>query len=420
MNEELLNYVKDHIIEIDSNVYEVVGDNEFDFNRMVTILNEMVIKAKEDYVNSGRSLELQDIFLVRINEELPGDLCYKSYSNTGKYLMVENPIVPTIDLKSEEREQLKLVWPIHRDTVHYSLNGLVSDTCNSEFTNRSIVVIEPFVDHISERLININPVDTMIDVSKEDEPIKDNAIFILSKQSFEELSLEQKERISKNKIYIFDPSKFKIDMNARNHNLLTAITDFVLCHNNILPQHSKGQLSLHSEFFCESPDLAIDDSVDDIYHSDKDYLRMFQDLIDKVSISLFGISYYNLTDEIKEKRVSDKSLPGVIHTDTKYYYEEIENNLNNYKEILDKYLEFLFNSLLLPESVMFIIKERIKRFSCNSSADFVYAPQHFAGYEEIKEYINENTMSTLISLTLEFNKNLKENLIISNSREKHE
>ena len=75
MNEELLNYVKDHIIEIDSNVYEVVGDNEFDFNRMVTILNEMVIKAKENYVNSGRSLELQDIFLVRINEELPGDLC---------------------------------------------------------------------------------------------------------------------------------------------------------------------------------------------------------------------------------------------------------------------------------------------------------------------------------------------------------
>ena len=78
-----------------------------------------------------------------------------------------------------DKTDMKLVCPIYRDTVHFSINGLVSNLWYTQgFTNRETVIIEPLENHMNEKLINLNPVDTMIDVGKSDEPIKDNAIYI--------------------------------------------------------------------------------------------------------------------------------------------------------------------------------------------------------------------------------------------------
>ncbi len=421
MNDELINTVDKVFTEIDSNVYEI----DFDSFRTLRLANKSlrrkIILAKEDFVSSGNRLNIDDLYMVRSMDRLPESLKYQSYTNSGGYQTMSNPLSSLLPIMSDKKV-LDIVCPCYRDTIHFTINGLVSNLWfTSGFTNRGIVAIEPLTNHLNDKLVNLNPVDTMIDVSKEAEAIKDNGIFIFSKDEYDELSQEIKNTLFDHRIYLFDSNKLSNNDNNINNSIpiLEMVTDFVLCHNGILPQHSINQSILRAEDFVD------EDMIDGNYvsekHSDEDYLKQFTDLIDDVSMERFGVSYYNLSDEIKTNRNIDKDKPGVSHYDTKYWNEEIINNNHLRKESFERYLEFLKDKIDLPEDISSDLHTKYSdyinsEFNLDSYGGIVssFPPGlSFDQENKIKELV---TNDELIELTNEFN-NLEINRIKENTKQ---
>ena len=408
MNESIINTVDKDITEIDENIY-LLDFNSFRSLRSADMsLREKIILAKEEFISSGRNLDIDDLYMVRSMDSLPETLSYKSYSNSGGYQTMSNPFSSLLPMMMD-REVLDIVCPCHRDTIHFAINGLVSNLWfTSGFTNRGIVLIEPLKDHLNDKLVNLNPVDTMIDVGKEEEQIKDNAIFIFSKNEYDDLSEDMKNRILNHKIYLFDSDKLSASEEdiQKSYPLLEMITDFVLCHNGILPQHSINQSILREEEFSDGD--WIDGKYISINHSDKDYLKQFTDLIDKISLEQFGISYYNLSDEIKANREVNKDRPGVSHYDTKYWNEEIINNNRLRKETFDRYLGFLEERVKLPKDILEDMHDKYYKyidseFNENDYGGIVYSVPpglSFNQENEIKKIVSYDKM---IELTNEFN-----------------
>jgi hypothetical protein len=408
MNESIIDTVDQFITEVDENIY-LLDFNSFRSLRIADMsLREKVILAKEEFISSEKNLDIDDLYMVRSMDKLPESLSYKSYSNSGGYQTMSNPFSSLLPMMMD-REVLDIVCPCHRDTIHFTINGLVSNLWfTNGFTNRGIVSIEALINHLNYKLVNLNPIDTMIDVGKEEEQIKENAIFIFSKKEYDDLSEDMKESISSHKIYLFDSDKLSASEEdiQRSYPLLEMITDFVLCHNGILPQHSINQTILREEDFSDG------DWIDGKYisnsHSDKDYLKRFTDLIDKISLEQFGISYYNLSDEIKANREVNKDRPGVSHYDTKYWNEEIINNNRLRKETFDRYLDFLEQRVKLPSDILDDIHDKYYKyidseFNENNYGGIVYsAPPglSFNQENEIKKIVSYDKM---IELTNEFN-----------------
>ena len=409
MSKMLKDYVGNYIDEIDRNVYEINCNDFFTLSKINNSLRKMIVKEKQDFIDSGYKLSEDDLFLVRTMDELPDDLVYRSFANSGKFTMMKNPferIMEDYNLSEQEIEDNKLVCPIFRDTVHFSINGIVSNLWYTDnFTDRGVVVIEPLKNH-SDKLINVNPVDSFIDVGESDESIKDNAVFIMDKNVYNNLSQEVKKKIRENKLYLFDSKKYSINDNSDEYMFnspLEMITDMVICHNGNLPQHSISQSYLRSES-C---------SYEGEHYSDKEYLKMFTDLIDKVSMNMFGISYYKLNEEIKSKRETDKDNYGVFHSDTKYYEEEQSKNYNYRLDTIRKYLSFLHEELGLSKETMEYIYDRYCRY-----VDLNYSRESYGGrgmwrlslvnYDDANDFINKVSFDKFIEVTDEFNRNQME------------
>lgn len=404
MSKMLKDYVGNYIDEIDRNVYEINCNDFFTLSKINNSLRKMIVKEKHDFIDSGYKLSEDDLFLVRTMGELPDDLVYRSFANSGKFTMMKNPferIMEDYNLSEQEIEDNKLVCPIFRDTVHFSINGIVSNLWYTDnFTDRGVVVIEPLKNH-SDKLINVNPVDSFIDVGESDEPIKDNAVFIMDKNVYNNLSQEVKKKIRENKLYLFDSKKYSINDNSDEYMFnspLEMITDMVICHNGNLPQHSISQSYLRSES-C---------SYEGEHYSDKEYLKMFTDLIDKVSMNMFGISYYKLNEEIKSKRETDKDNYGVFHSDTDYFDKEISINYNNRLSTIKKYLQVLHDKLGLSDEMFEYIYKRYCRYVELNFSKGAYGGRgthrlSLINRDDACDFIDKVSLDIFLMVTKEFN-----------------
>lgn len=407
MDNILIDFVDKYISEVSPNVYEI---NCRDFYELISVnnaLRKMVIKAKQEFVESGKKLSDSDLFLVRTMSELPDNLVYQSFSNRGAFTKMKNPferIMEDRGLSDEQINEKKLVCPIYRDTVHFSINGIVSNLWYTDrFTNRGITVMEPIANHF-DRLVNINPVDSFIDVGMTDEPIKNNAVFIIDKNIYLGLSQEMKNKIASGKLYLFDSKKYESDeVNEDYPSPLEIVSDMVICHNGSLPQHTVSQFLLRNET-C---------NYEGNHYSDKEYLKMFTDLIDKISTEVFNVSYYTLNDKIKAKREVDKDNYGVFHSDTKYYEEEQSKNYNYRLDTIRKYLSFLHEELGLSKETMEYIYDCYCRY-----VDLNYSRESYGGrgmwrlslvnYDDANDFINKVSFDKFIEVTDEFNRNQME------------
>lgn len=402
MSNIIVDYVDKYVSEIAPNVYEIDCNDSYELNLVNNTLRKMIIKEKQEFVDLGKKLSDRDLFLVRTMDDLPDNLTYQSFTNRGAFTKMKNPFERIMDdygLSEEQIEENRLVCPIYRDTVHFSINGIVSNLWYTEhFTDRGVVVIEPFSNH-SEKLVNINPIDSFIDVSKSDEPIKDNAIYIIDKNVYQGLSQEIKKKMVKGKLYLFDSKKYSTeDIKEGNASPLEIITDMVICQNGFLPQHTISQSYLRSES-C---------NYDGNYYSDKEYLKMFTDLIDKLSIDMFNISYYNLNDEIKDKREVNKDEYGVSHWDTKYLDEEQTKNYNYRLDTIKRYLTYLQEKLgLSNESLEYIYNRYCRYIELNYSKESYGRKGSWrlslVNYDDASEFIDKVTLNKFIEVTEEFN-----------------
>ena len=269
MAETLEQVMNNKFEEVNTNVYKLTIDNNKQLQWVNKFLQPAIINEKINFVESGKELTENDLYMVRSMGEIPNDLTYQSATNRGDYTNISNPFDSVLPFMSDKTD-MKLVCPIYRDTVHFSINGLVSNLWYTQgFTNRETVIIEPLENHMNEKLINLNPVDTMIDVGKSDEPIKDNAIYIFSEEVYNSLPEEQKKKVENGKVYIFDIKDTQsYDSNTQTPPL-QIITDLVMCHNNILPQHTINQSILREETYTDED--WTKNYPNTITYSDKDY-----------------------------------------------------------------------------------------------------------------------------------------------------
>ncbi len=403
MNDELMKYARGFISEVGPNLYEINCDNGLMLEYVGNSLKKQIVKAKQKFIESGKRLGEEDLFLVRTMEKLPDDLVYRSFAHRGLYTTMRNPFERLLEdrgMSSDEIKSCEIVCPIYRDTVHFAVNGIVSNVWYSDdFTNRGIAVIEPLEDHLNEKLVNLNPVDTMIDVGKSDEPISQNAVFIIEKNLYNKLSSDMVRKLNGRKIVLFDSSKYKDLNNDSSYILpLEIVTDLVICNMGYLPQHSRGQTSLNVETY----------TIDGDYYSDKNYLEAFTNLIDKISYEKLGVGYYNIPEELKEKREYDKDRFGIYHWDTKYYEEEQSINYNNRLIYIEKYLNMLREKLGLPDNMFNYIYKRYCRYVDLNYSKAAYGSlghHHISliNFEDAQHFIDRVSLEKFIELTKEFN-----------------
>lgn len=336
--------------EVSDNVYELDISTKFSWlGSLYEVLKKKIIKRKDEIGSTDIELDANDVFMVRSMNQLPEDLCYRSLSHVGAAFRLANPFFGDHFLSGLDSsvEEFRIVTPFYRDTVHFALNGLVSNTIRTNvFTNRGCVVIEPLIDHLNDKLVNLNPVDTMIDVGDEDEKIGKNAVFIISKEYYEKLSDEERNQLKDHKVILFDGKRVAQGV-GQESSPLQVVTDFVLCSMGVIPQHSVAQSVMHVESYqdFDYSTFTVKDS-----RSDQEYLRKFNDLMERLNMEYLGVSYYNLPPEIAKYRRFGRL--GYFHCDLPQWDEEVENNRKIFKDTFKRYMEFLKERIDFPDEFL--------------------------------------------------------------------
>lgn len=338
LQEEALKYIK------------IVAPNRFYVTKYEDkdhAFKNAIIKYKNEHPKIEFSLD--DFVLVRIVDKnnFPYDFTYHpTFIGDNPYEM-ENPFYPTLlmlhyddevykasDIKIPQDEidsNMPLIGFRYRVTKHFSINSLASNVY--EFFNQSsifdtgdFIIIEPLSERINDkRLVNLNPVDTFFDLSKECMPVSKNAIFLIREDSLDEYMKIPfiKERLDGSTLFIYKDNA-------------SLATDIVLSYLGYIPQHSFQQLKLKEEYYF----------LDHNEVSDAEYIKEFQNYIDYLNRRYLNASYFDIPEEIKRKRKKEyESIPGIFHADTKYYLEEDDKRILNDIKIYEEYLRLVFRDI---------------------------------------------------------------------------
>ena len=360
---KLQTYVEKYIEKTGDSIYRIGyinGKNAYE-------LEERVIDQKLEVVNNVGKLCLDDLALVRTMkaDKFPVNLEYHTATQDSEMGSFESPFnqflsfiksceeFKNIDLGCNhvdiEPEELNIKYPYFRNTKHFSINGLASNVCCNykavaEFTNRDIIIIEPFKEHINDQLAVLNPVDTFYDLSSGPFKISEHAVIIMDDKTYKTLikNPQIKNDLSKVKVFLYDPKM--IDLKEYyTFNMQTLVTDIVLSYLGYLPQHSTGQIELKKDAYFNKKDGT--------WHEDYEYIKLFQDYMELLNNTILNQSYYNIPEEYLERRKASVSIlnefnvnvPGLLHSETEYGRKERRENIYN---VLTSIREFL---ILLEE-----------------------------------------------------------------------
>ena len=298
---ELQNYSKQFIKELGHRLFEIRKIDSIDVDN----LSKYIITQKRKNVEENVPLSISDIALVRTmaTDNFPRNLTYHTLQEDGKMGNFDNPFseflefikyleqFKNIDVGCEHSDidvsKLKLQYPLFRNTKLFSLNGLASNVvvlykATAKFDDKEIIVIEPFEDHLGDNLVNLNPVDTFYDLADNPFKIGQNAVVIIDTDSYERLISDDNIRddLSKVSVFLYDSNNNLSSRSSTSYQ--TIVTDIVLSYLGYIPQHSVDQSELKPEY-CFDGTKFIDDT---------DYLKKFQDYIEKLNITLLNQHYY--------------------------------------------------------------------------------------------------------------------------------
>lgn len=419
MTNELQNYSRQFIKELDTHLFKIRTIDSTD----VEILSKGIITQKRKFVEENTSFSLKNLALVRTMsvENFPRNFMYHTLQSDGKMGNFDNPFskflehikyleeFKNIDVGCERSDidvsKLKLQYPLFRNTKHFSLNGLASNVvvlwkATARFDDKEIIVIEPFEDHLSDNLVNLNPVDTFYNL--EDNPFKicQNAVVIIDTDSYKRLISDDNIRddLSKVSVFLYDSNN---ELSSRsNVSYQTIVTDIVLSYLGYIPQHSFGQLELEPEYYFDGTKF-----IDDI-----DYLKKFQDYIEKLNISLLNQHYYCISKSQIEKRRTKNGtivdIPGTFHCETDFAFDEKQTNINSILYCLQKYLTLLIEKYELNSDLAVRIFESYSKNIKEYYGKNFVAEYYDLGIEnEVIGYIEQIGYENLVNATNAFNSN---------------
>lgn len=381
-------FIKEYLRKINDNVFEIEISA-----RASGIIRDRVIQEKIRRVREKELLNESDLALVRTFsvKDFPKDFTYHILSEENCFAETINPFTPmlryvqgdieefaNLDVQCPhslvDAEDLKIIYTPKRRTKHFSLNGLASNVYqlfNPSFVyqDKGIIVIEPFKDKINNpTLVNINPVDTFFDLSTSPLKISDDALFLVQKDHYQKI----KEHLGNRPVLIFEEDQ-------------ELMTDIALIYMGYLPQHSKNQSILVTEY-------GYDESGNII--NDEDFIKMFKDLIEDICLKYLGTSYYHIPKVNIRRRAEYNNtilnVPGILHADTAYAELETQENIKSILITYYQYLEMIFKLLgvnrnLLNIFYLYVRKDILDKYDSGLDQNFYYTYAKFEGY--IKEML---------------------------------
>lgn len=416
---ELQNYSKQFIKELGHRLFEIRKIDSIDVDN----LSKYIITQKRKNVEKNVPFSISDIALVRTmaTDNFPRNLMYHTLQADGKMGNFDNPFskfleyikyleeFKSIDVGCERSDidvsELKLQYPLFRNTKHFSLNGLASNVvvlckATAKFDDKEIIVIEPFKDHLGDNLVNLNPVDTFYDLADNPFKIGQNAVAIIDTDSYKRLISDDSIRgdLSKVGVFLYDSNNNLSSCSSTSYQ--TIVTDIVLSYLGYIPQHSVDQSELKPEY-CFDGTKFIDDA---------DYLKKFQDYIEKLNITLLNQHYYCISKPQIEKRRTKNgtivNIPGTFHCETDFAFEENQTNINSILYCLQKYLSLLVQKHGLDSGLAARIFE-----SYSKNIKEYYGKIFVADYydlcieKEVMSYIEQTGYENLVNATIAFNNN---------------
>ena len=415
---ELQNFSRDFINESGNGLFKIRKIDSPDVDN----LNKLIIIQKRKNFENKVPFSLSDIALVRTmsSDNFPRNLMYQTLQSDDKMGSFDNPFnkfleyikyleeFKNIDVGCQHSDidisELKIQYPLFRNTKHFSLNGLASNVfvlckATAKFDNKEIMVIEPFEDHLCDNLVNLNPVDTFYDLEKNPFKIGQNAVIIMDTDTYKRLISDDSIRddLSKVSVFLYDPNNISF---CNGTTYQTIVTDIVLSYLGYIPQHSFDQSELNPEY-CFDGTKFIDDT---------NYLNKFKDYMEKLNITLLNKHYYCVSkSQIEKRRKKDGTivdLPGTFHSETYFAYEEDQTNINSILYCLQKYLSLLVEKYGLNSD---LAKRIFESYSKNIRE--YYGKNFIAEYydldieDEVIDYIEQIGYKNLVNATIDFNNN---------------
>ncbi len=133
--------------------------------------------------------DVSKMMLVRSTDGLPR---FGFVEPSYRYLEPSYMTVPFGSLFEElgmTRDDARLYYLRARQTVHFSINGPISDHQGGTFKGRSYIILEPLSEHIhDEGLINLKENDTYFN---DDIQLSEKAIILMSKEEYEKKKNDQ-------------------------------------------------------------------------------------------------------------------------------------------------------------------------------------------------------------------------------------
>lgn len=410
LQEEASKYIK----KVSDGVYALDAINNDELSEFKHRIIDYKVKLVEDNVELGAN----DLALVRTMPVFPNNLTYDNTQTEGITQKMYGPFevllsyLQTIkefanidvgcDHKEINDEDAKLNYLFYRDTKHFSLNGLASNVCHEwgstrfSFNNKSIILIEPFTDHIDKTLAVLNPVDTFYDLSNDSFKIGKNGVIILSFDTYKKLIKDPKKKadLSKLKVFLFSPNNIKV---LSYESVNTYATDIVLSYLGYIPTNSVDQTKLRIDGYV-NPKASK-------YYSDDIFIEKFNDLIDDLSNKLLGLPYRHIPDEMKLKRKKEfQNVFGVFHDETEYATIEDKMNLISKLDTAKKYFDYLNEHLEIDADLSDELYNKYVKFinDCHGSR-FGYRFYPIELEDEMMAFIQKVGYRKFIEVTKEFN-----------------
>jgi len=253
----------------------------------------------------------------------------------------------------------------YTSTLSFSLNGLVPDDINNNFSNMKLAVIDPIKYHLDEDYVNVDVIDTTIKGSIKVSP---EAILVIEQEYFMSLSEEIKTNLLNSyKIELFNGRlKDAVSQVLQKYNYPSLplvqkkeekdILDcdekesMIAFENSFAIEHSASRLKLQQLYMYPIDTMGNTDQVaaekvkSDIEKNQiiEKYYRnlLYRFLIEKAN--LYGISiseedeFYLLSDFSNSSEVLENLINSIINS---VGFEKIKEIINEFNQsILDNYL----------------------------------------------------------------------------------
>lgn len=155
----------------------------------------------------NNDISINDCILVRATDHFPFDRTVQTPDHAYAYsfdssLIIGQELYNLFEEKyqhldfvtkckkvNEELKRYDVFYEISRQTVHFTINGLVSNHSLGSFDNSNFIILEPFKYHLDDSLKGLRVEDTYYN---DDVVLSNEAVILIPKSYFEKMKMDNK------------------------------------------------------------------------------------------------------------------------------------------------------------------------------------------------------------------------------------